>query len=110
MEKRLIAENPVIYTVDDILTPEECRAIIKKATPHMKVAGVSAMPGQKGFEKGRALLESAQAILTSDELSIQSDRDDEDSALGGVYHLLGLLDMFEWFKSKDVAKLDSAIV
>lgn len=52
MEKRLIAENPVIYTVDDILTPEECSAIIEKAAPHMKMAGVSAMPGQKGFEKG----------------------------------------------------------
>jgi hypothetical protein len=26
-------------------------------------------------------------------------------ALGGVYHLLGLLDMFEWFGSKDIAQL-----
>jgi prolyl 4-hydroxylase len=52
MEKQLIAENPVIYTVDDILTHEECQRIIEFAKPHMKIAGVSVMPGQKGFEKG----------------------------------------------------------
>ena len=66
--------------------------------------------GQKGFEKGRGLLDDAQKILTSDELSISSDRGDDDSALGGVYHLLGLLDMFEWFGSKDADQLDSAIL
>lgn len=66
--------------------------------------------GQKGFEKGRGLLDDAQKILTSDELSMSSEREDEDSALGGVYHLLGLLDMFEWFGSKDAEKLDSAIL
>jgi hypothetical protein len=66
--------------------------------------------GQKGFEYGRSLLDSAQQILTSDELSMSSEREDEDSALGGVYHLLGLLDMFEWFGSKDAAQLDSAIL
>ena len=35
---------------------------------------------------------------------------EEDSVLGSVYHMLGLLDMFEYFASKDIAQLDSAIV
>lgn len=66
--------------------------------------------GKKGFVEGRALLEAAQQILTNDEVSLSSDRGDEDSALGGVYHLLGLLDMFEWFARKDAEQLDSAIM
>lgn len=49
-------------------------------------------------------------ILTSDDVSLSSDTGEEDSTLGGVYHLLGLLDMFEFFGSKDIAQLDSAII
>ena len=35
--------------------------------------------GQKGFMMGRGLLDSAQQILTSDEMSISSDTGEEDS-------------------------------
>jgi prolyl 4-hydroxylase len=47
-----LSENPKIYYVDEMLTTDECQHIIKEATPHLKLAGVSVMPGQKGFEKG----------------------------------------------------------
>ena len=67
--------------------------------------------GQAGYTIGRELLDKAQLILTSDEVSVPSDGGmEEDSVLGSVYHMLGLLDMFEYFASKDIAQLDSAIV
>jgi len=50
--KILVAEYPVVYTVDDLLTGEECQAIIDRAGPLMKDAGVSTMPGQTGFKTG----------------------------------------------------------
>ena len=66
--------------------------------------------GQAGFVAGRECLDRAQLILTSDEVSINSDNGEEDRALGSVYHFLGLLDMFEYFPSRDIAQLESAIV
>ena len=48
----VISKNPKIYYVDEMLSEDECKHIIEVATPHMKIAGVSVMPGQKGFEKG----------------------------------------------------------
>ena len=65
--------------------------------------------GQKGFIKGRELLSQAQTILTSDEMSTGSADVGEESDLGLTFHYTGLLDMFEYFGSKDIAKLDSAI-
>jgi prolyl 4-hydroxylase len=44
--------DPEIYTVDHVLTSDECQMVKDAAEPHLKVAGVSVMPGQKGYEKG----------------------------------------------------------
>ena len=65
-----------------------------------------------GFVKGRELLDAAQSILTSDELSVGSMESDieGDSDLGNVYHYTGMLDMFEFFPSRNFDQLDNAIV
>ena len=56
-KKILISESPVLYYVDDLLSEEECRSIIDEAKPHMKRAGVSAMPKETQYQssdyKGR---------------------------------------------------------
>ena len=51
-QKVSVCENPMIYYIDNALTDEECEFIIEKAKPNMKIAGVSVMPGQTGYEKG----------------------------------------------------------
>ena len=60
------------------------------------------------FVKGGQLLQRAQEILTSDDTSVSSDPGEE-QPLGLVYHYRGLLEMFNFFASGDLAILDKAI-
>jgi len=48
-----ICNDPYIYTIDNFLTEKECKFMINVSKGNLKLAGVSRMEDEKGFEVGK---------------------------------------------------------
>ena len=53
LEKRVLRNDPIIYTIDNTITDEECEHIINIAKPNLKRAKVFGDGGKTFVSSGR---------------------------------------------------------
>ena len=72
----ILSEKPLIYYVDDVVSPEECEYIIQAALPQMKRARVSGTAGcEEGARESKARTNSVAWMLSQGDQTFERVED-----------------------------------